>query len=300
MIVQCAECKTRYRLDPERVPAERIRVRCAQCAAVFAVDGSRRMADDLGHAHGSARPGAASVGAQPRGGAGSSVSGPVRPAVAPAPGRPASGAALGYREIDLGPAPVRGAAPGGVGAPPRATAEPAATVETLPELDFEIERSAGPVLRAPQPRAADSQAGQRPAAMRPAATPTAAPRFGGGGRDAPGAKAATPPAPPGLFAAAPDAPGSKAEPEEAVDPAVRKEQEKARRLARALVSDILVYNREKRDKALGEGTLVQALGHEIKKSWELYKEKVTPEVANSTNHFRDALNEILANGQPIF
>lgn len=80
------------------------------------------------------------------------------------------------------------------------------------------------------------------------------------------------------------------------DPAARK----ARRLARALVSDILVYNREKRDQALADGTLVQALGQEIKKSWELYKERVTPEVASSTNYFKEALNEILADGQKIF
>jgi predicted Zn finger-like uncharacterized protein len=76
--------------------------------------------------------------------------------------------------------------------------------------------------------------------------------------------------------------------------------QKAKRLARALVSDILVYNREKRDKALADGTLVQALGQEIKKSWELYKERVTPEAAASSNHFKDALNEILADGQKIF
>lgn len=76
--------------------------------------------------------------------------------------------------------------------------------------------------------------------------------------------------------------------------------DKSRRLARALVSDILVYNRETRDRALAEGKLVQALGTEIKKSWELYKEKVTPEVANSNNTFREALNEILADGQKIF
>ena len=49
-----------------------------------------------------------------------------------------------------------------------------------------------------------------------------------------------------------------------------------------------------------EGNLIQALGPEIKKSWELYKERVTPEVANSTSHFRDALNEILAEGQKVF
>ena len=70
--------------------------------------------------------------------------------------------------------------------------------------------------------------------------------------------------------------------------------------ARALVSDILVYNREKRDQALKEGNLVEALGAEIKKSWELYKEKVTPEVANSTDHFKKALNDILAEGKELF
>jgi predicted Zn finger-like uncharacterized protein len=77
-------------------------------------------------------------------------------------------------------------------------------------------------------------------------------------------------------------------------------RDKTRLLARALVSDIVVYNREARDKALSEGNLLEALGPEIKKSWELYKEKVTADVANSTTHFRDALNEILAEGQKIF
>jgi hypothetical protein len=80
----------------------------------------------------------------------------------------------------------------------------------------------------------------------------------------------------------------------------RRSRDKARMLARALVSDILVYNQDLRDKALEEGNLLEALGSEIKKSWELYKDKVTPEVANSTTHFRDALNEILAGGQKLF
>jgi hypothetical protein len=42
------------------------------------------------------------------------------------------------------------------------------------------------------------------------------------------------------------------------------------------------------------------LGEEIKKSWELYKEKVGADVANSTNYFKEALNEILADGQEVF
>ncbi len=80
----------------------------------------------------------------------------------------------------------------------------------------------------------------------------------------------------------------------------RMQRSKEEMLARALVSDIMVYNRDLYDKAKDEGNLLEALGAEIKKSWELYKEKVTPEVANSSNHFRDALNEILADGESIF
>ena len=80
----------------------------------------------------------------------------------------------------------------------------------------------------------------------------------------------------------------------------RRRRCKEEMLARALVSDILVYNRETRDAGLEEGNLLEALGGEIKKSWELYKEKVTPEVANSTTYFREALNEILADGNQVF
>jgi len=80
----------------------------------------------------------------------------------------------------------------------------------------------------------------------------------------------------------------------------RRRRSKEEMLARALVSDIMVYNRDLYDQAKAGGNLLEALGTEIKKSWELYKEKVTPEVANSTNHFRDALNDILADGENIF
>jgi predicted Zn finger-like uncharacterized protein len=80
----------------------------------------------------------------------------------------------------------------------------------------------------------------------------------------------------------------------------RSSEDRAKRLARVLVSDILWYNREKRDLALRDGTLMTTLGDEIKKSWELYKEKVGPEAAHSTNYFKEALNEILADGQEVF
>ncbi|MBP2681901.1 MAG: hypothetical protein H6Q78_1764 [Candidatus Krumholzibacteriota bacterium] len=82
--------------------------------------------------------------------------------------------------------------------------------------------------------------------------------------------------------------------------ASRGPDDRARRLARVLVSDILCYHREKRDQALLDGNLMTALGDEIKKSWELYKQKVGPELAGSTDYFKQALNEILADGQKLF
>ena len=82
--------------------------------------------------------------------------------------------------------------------------------------------------------------------------------------------------------------------------AERAKHEKARRLARVLASDIAIYNKEKRDRGIKEGNLVAVLGYEIKKSWEVYKERVTADLANSTPYFRDALNEIVAEGKKIF
>ena len=80
----------------------------------------------------------------------------------------------------------------------------------------------------------------------------------------------------------------------------KKKHEKARRLARVLASDIAIYNREKKDRGLAEGNLVAVLGYEIKKSWEIYKERVGADFANATPYFRDALNDLLAEGKKIF
>jgi predicted Zn finger-like uncharacterized protein len=102
-------------------------------------------------------------------------------------------------------------------------------------------------------------------------------------------------------AAKPAAETEKPEPHAAPGPIRGKSKDdRAKRLARVLVSDILCYNQDKRDRALEDGTLMTVLGEEIKKSWELYKEKVGADTANSTNYFKEALNEILADGQEVF
>jgi len=83
-------------------------------------------------------------------------------------------------------------------------------------------------------------------------------------------------------------------------PGSRETHQRAERLARVLVSDILVYNQDVRDRALREGNLASALGAEINRAWELYKTKVDSQVLLSTSYFKDALNEILSNGQKLF
>jgi predicted Zn finger-like uncharacterized protein len=98
--------------------------------------------------------------------------------------------------------------------------------------------------------------------------------------------------------AAPDAAGLQYPPGLSADE--KKKHEKARRLARVLASDIAIYNREKKDRGLAEGNLVAVLGYEIKKSWEIYKERVGADFANATPYFRDALNDLLAEGKKIF
>ena len=75
---------------------------------------------------------------------------------------------------------------------------------------------------------------------------------------------------------------------------------KARRLARALVSDIVVYHPAKRQEGIRDGNLRELFEEEIKKSWEEYTEQVGREVAESTGFFREALNEILAGGRQLF
>jgi hypothetical protein len=75
---------------------------------------------------------------------------------------------------------------------------------------------------------------------------------------------------------------------------------KARRLARALVSDIAVYNPERRDRGLEQGTLRQEFREEIRKSWEEYVGQVGESLARGTPYFREALNEILAGGRSVF
>jgi predicted Zn finger-like uncharacterized protein len=80
----------------------------------------------------------------------------------------------------------------------------------------------------------------------------------------------------------------------------RDPMEKAQRLARVLVSDIILYNPDRHHSATESGRVKEEFEEEIQKSWNEYVEQVGEEVANTTSYFNDALNEILAKGEKIF
>ena len=81
---------------------------------------------------------------------------------------------------------------------------------------------------------------------------------------------------------------------------VQDPKQKARRLARALVSDLVVYHPEKRQQGLRDGTLPQLFRDEIEKSRQEYVEQIGAEMAKGTPFWSEALNEILAGGNKIF
>lgn len=80
----------------------------------------------------------------------------------------------------------------------------------------------------------------------------------------------------------------------------RDPHDKAVRLARVLVQDMIAYNRELYEKALDRGTLEEDFEDEVQKSWEEYVDRIGEELATSTTYFKEALNEILAKGDELF
>jgi predicted Zn finger-like uncharacterized protein len=273
MNVTCPNCASVYRVDPAKVPEAGVRARCAVCSAVFAV---RREVE----------------GGRPP------LQQPTRPEVVQT--EPAKAA------------PVRAE-------PPKPEAPRVETPKPEPLKAEPVRREPAPAMPAAQPVT------PRPSPPSPAAPPSrpaAAPRPA-----IPGAAPSTPVQPAGAGPARPAAPAAggaglgavkpsvtpaaaappAAAPPKAVpgarppnpflsqDPAL-----KARRLARALISDMVVYHPTKRQDGLRDGNLKEIFEEEIKKSWEEYAEQVGRDVAESTPYFREALNEILAGGRQIF
>jgi predicted Zn finger-like uncharacterized protein len=191
------------------------------------------------------------------------------------------------------PAAAAPAAPPPAPTPPAAKAPPAQAPVVPPTVPGGAVRPAAtaPPPAAGPPSPAAPAAPARPAAAAPAPAPPAQPA-------PPVARPAASPvaAPPAPPAGARLATGARpVNPFLSQDPAL-----KARRLARALISDMVVYHPAKRQEGLRDGNLRELFDEEIKKSWEEYAEQVGKDVADTTPYFREALNEILAGGRQIF
>lgn len=185
----------------------------------------------------------------------------------------------GVISIPAGALPVTVTPAAGVGAvrvPPRA-ATPVASLRTVARLT--------PTGVAPIPSPP----------VRSAVTPMAVPAA------ISGASSFAPPRSPDVPTAQQATTGTPSTARRPINPFLKADpQERARRLARALVSDLVAYHPQKREAGLRDGNLRQLFRDEIKKSYEEYIEQVGRESAEASSHFQDALNEILAGGNRVF
>ena len=69
--------------------------------------------------------------------------------------------------------------------------------------------------------------------------------------------------------------------------------EQANRFARAIVSDICLYNEEKIVRGFQQDTLFEEIQEEIQKGLELYQERVTKELLASNRFFENALIDLI-------
>ncbi len=63
---------------------------------------------------------------------------------------------------------------------------------------------------------------------------------------------------------------------------------KAGRLARAMASDILIYNEEKIRRGIENDRLFEELEDDLKEGLRMWESKVSPEIANETNTLQKA------------
>jgi hypothetical protein len=73
--------------------------------------------------------------------------------------------------------------------------------------------------------------------------------------------------------------------------------ERAKRLARLIVGDIVLYNQEKIVEGIKNDTLFQVLEDELAEGRKYYDKNVDPTVAVQTDYFNQAIVDILVKGR---
>ena len=280
MNVSCPECRSVFRVDPDKVPRVGVRARCSVCGGVIIVGGAGSIDEEFGSPI-SAAPAAPVIQ--------ENEAEPVLVGVGP------TSDAAATPEPPRQPTPVRSATP----AIPRPLTPPAGVFKSAGPSRPNAGKSA-----AAMPSVAPSAPPQRPVVFSPRAgasgtgAPASAPPKGAPSAPRP---AISPRPLSGAGAPTPVRTASVTPGRAPINPFLANDPNaKARRLARALISDLVTYFPERRDEGLRAGTLRDLFAEEIKKSYEEYIEQVGKEFAESTSHFKDALNEILAGGQSMF
>jgi predicted Zn finger-like uncharacterized protein len=282
MNVSCPDCRSIFRVDPAKVPPAGVRARCSVCGGVISI------------------PAPAGQNTPPTGSqrTPSSSSEPAQAPPRPTPPKSDWNTAIFGETSQRTPAAPSSPAP----STPRPAAPPqqpwSAEVPAAPRPRPEsIERTTAAATATP-PSPASGLPGFTPAPQTPPHPPFKP--SGIAPRPAPAAFNTTPSRPSTPSSAATPATGD-AGARRPLNPFLSKDpNQRAKRLARALVSDIITYHPAKHAEGLRDGTLKQLFREEIKKSFEEYIAQVGQPLAEGTTYFQEALNEVLAAGKKIF
>jgi predicted Zn finger-like uncharacterized protein len=288
MNVSCPDCRSIFRVDPAKVPASGVRARCSVCSGVISIPAPTGQIAPAGEGGRAPAPPSES-GSQDRPRSATAGQGGWDP--------PPFGSASQRAPAAAPPPTQRPASP----APPPRTVETPAASRPRPES---IERSSVTATATPPSPSSGLPEFTPPPPTPPVASPaspgasapTAPPFVPSGSPSRPPATPRPPARPPVASPAAGDG-----GPRRPLNPFLSKDpNQRAKRLARALVSDIITYHPAKHAEGLRDGTLKQLFREEIKKSFEEYIAQVGQQLAESTTYFQEALNEVLAAGKKIF
>ena len=279
MNVTCPECHSIFRVDPAKVPATGVRARCSVCGGIISITG--------GSLPVSVTPPMGSAAQQPE----SRVAGSAMPAAVSRVYTPR----LARTPVTASPAITKPAAaiPAIVAATASFVPTSATPATVVPAAPFVPTPTAPAAARVPTPHGHRSPVNATAALSAQPATSAKTP-----GSASPGITTglATPGSAPGSTPAPTPATARRQ-----INPFLRADPvQRARRLARALVSDLVAYHPRKREEGLRDGTLRQLFREEIKKSYEEYVEQVGRDIAEGAPYFQEALNEILADGRHLF
>jgi len=72
-----------------------------------------------------------------------------------------------------------------------------------------------------------------------------------------------------------------------------KNPDEAKRLARTILSDILLYNQAKVKEGIEKDSLFDVLTEELAEGKKYYESMVDEEIRNSTNYFNEAVVDVL-------